>query len=252
MTQHELEEQLIEIDRDGRKMPLFIAGPQAAGHYPAVIIVHEIFGLNDHIKDVARRFAREGMLAYAPDLFEGYPGLPDDRNDLNGMRAVWSKIPDANLITDLQSVLDMAQLNDCVGSNRVGTIGYCMGGAIAYMFACSSQSIAWVADYYGRIFYPQLSETKPKHPIDYTNTLQCPVLGLFSGVDELIPEDHIEQLRTRLEKTGRPYEIKVYADAKHAFFNDQREFYHAEAAQDAWKRTLEFITRSTQELTKKQ
>jgi carboxymethylenebutenolidase len=246
MPQPPISDQLIEIDRCGRKMPIYIASPEGEGPYPAVIVVHEIFGLNDHIKDIARRFAREGFVAYAPDLFEGNEGMPADRNDLNAMRAVWAKIPDATLISDLQSVLTMAQLNDAVRSDKVGTIGYCMGGAIAYMLACSSPSVAWVADYYGRIYYPQLTDTKPKHPIDYTDTLPCPVIGLFAGVDELITAEHVEELKQRISATGKPNEIKIYDGAKHAFFNDQREFYNKDAADDAWKRTLEFVGRATQ------
>lgn len=245
MAELALEEQEIFIDRSGRKMPLFIAAPEKPGKYPAVIVVHEIFGLNDHIRDVARRFARSGMVAYAPDLFERQPGMPADRNDLNAMRSIWAAIPDDELIADMQSVLDMAQLNDAVHSDKVGAIGYCMGGAIAYMFACRTESVAWIADYYGRIFYPELTNTKPKHPIDYTDTLKCPVLGLFSGIDELIPKDHVAALESRLEQGKIPHEIKIYDNAKHAFFNDRREFYDAQAAADAWNRTLQFINRHT-------
>lgn len=226
-------------------MPLFVVGPADEGIYPAVIVVHEIFGLNDHIKDVARRFAAKGMVAYAPDLFEGNPGLPEDRNDLAAMRAVWQNIPDATLIKDLHSVLDMAQLNDSVRADKVGVIGYCMGGAIAYMFACSTPSVAWVADYYGRIFYPQLSETKPKHPIDYTGTLPCPVLALFAGQDELITKEHVDEFRQRLQSSAAQFELQVYNEAEHAFFNDTREFYNKGTATDAWERTLNFISKHT-------
>jgi carboxymethylenebutenolidase len=242
MTTHErLVQHSFEVDRRGRKMPVFVAGPDEDGSFPAVIVVHEIFGLNDHIRDVARRFARAGFFAYAPDLFEGSEGIPDNRDDLNGMRATWAKIPDSQLIEDLQAVLDMAQLNDNVRADQVGTIGFCMGGAIAYMFACSSQSVAWCADFYGRIRYPQLTDTKPKHPVDYTDTLPCKVIGHFAGVDELIPPEHIEEFKQRLTASGKPFELHVYESAKHAFFNDQREFYNKEAAELAWKRTLAFV-----------
>lgn len=242
MAQPQLREETIEIDCGGRKMPVFIACAEAGGKQPAVIIVHEIFGLNDHIRDVARRFARLGIVAYAVDLFEGAPDLPADRNDLNGMRTVWSNIPDSTLIADLQLVLELAQTNDAVAQNRIGTIGFCMGGAIAYMFACSSPSISWVVDFYGRIFYPQLSEKKPKHPIDYTQ-LSCPVLAFFAGQDNLITSEHVEAFKTRLAESGTIHEVDVYDKAKHAFFNDQREFYDLQAATDAWQRTVEFIAK---------
>jgi len=160
------------------------------------------------------------------------------------MRTAWSKIPDSTLIADLQTILALAQANDHVDSDKIGTIGFCMGGAIAFMFACSSPSIAWVVDFYGRIFYPQLSDAKPKHPIDYTY-LSCPVLALFAGIDELITPEHVEAFKTKLAESGKAHEVDVYHDAKHAFFNDQREFYDPDAAEDAWKRTLEFIAKHT-------
>lgn len=240
-----IDEKSIMLDRHGRKMPLYISAPSGGGGpYPGVIVIHEIFGLNDHIKDIARRFTAEGFVAFAPDLFDDHDGVPEDKNDLAAMRACWSKIPDATFVEDLQAVLDMAQTDDRVRSDAVGAIGYCMGGAIAYMFAASTQSVAWVADYYGRIKYPELTVTKTKHPIDYTETLQCPVIGLFSGVDELIPPEHVQELESRVQAKGVRSEFKIYDDAKHAFFNDTREFYNEKAAKDAWKRTLEFVTKS--------
>lgn len=238
-----IDEKLIEIDRSGRKMPVYIAAPEGAARNPAVIVVHEIFGLNDHIKDIARRFAAAGFVAFAADLFEGHAGLPDDRNDLNGMRNVWSNIPDAQLIADLQSVFEMAKKDARVDAAKIGTIGYCMGGAIALMFGCSTPGVAWIGDYYGRIRYPQLSETKSRHPIDYVETLGCPVIGLFAGQDELITADHIAELKQRVEAKGQRCEFKTYENAKHAFFNDVREFYNEDAAKDAWQRTLAFISK---------
>lgn len=238
-----IDEKLIEVDRSGRKMPVYIASPEGAGQHPAVIVVHEIFGLNDHIKDIARRFAAASFIAFAPDLFEGHAGLPEDRNDLNGMRAVWSNIPDAQLIEDLQGVFELAKKDARVDAAKIGTIGYCMGGAIAFMFGCSTPGVAWIGDYYGRIRYLQLTETKSKHPIDYVETLGCPVIGLFAGHDELITADHIAELKARVEATGQRCEFKTYENAKHAFFNDVREFYNEDAAKDAWQRTLAFVSK---------
>jgi carboxymethylenebutenolidase len=231
---------MIEIDRNGRKLPVYIAAPEAPGKHRAVIVVHEIFGLDEHHKDVARRFANEGFVAYAPDLFAGYPGLPDDQTDLAAMRAVWSKIPDSNLIADMQAVFELAKKDERVQRDEIGAIGYCMGGAIALMFGASTPGVAWIGDYYGRVFYPQLSAEKTKHPIEYIDTLTAPVIGLFAGQDEHITADHVAQLKQKVEEKNPASEFKIYENAKHAFFNDQREFYNENAAKDAWKRTLEF------------
>jgi len=226
-------------------MPLFIAQPDNDSKLPGLILIHEIFGLTRHIEDVCKRFAAQNLRVYAPDLFAGAAGLPDDRSDLAAMRAVWQSIPDSQLIDDLKVVLVQALANPGIRTNEVGTIGYCMGGAIAYMFACSAPEIAFVIDYYGRIEYPQLSDTKPRHPIDYSHGLKGPVLGLFSGMDELIPRQHVEQLQKRLLDLGKSCQVKVYADAPHAFFNDTRPNYNQEAATDAWRLTLDFIARHT-------
>jgi carboxymethylenebutenolidase len=243
MAATDIKEETVHLDRNGRQMPVYIAEPVADRQSPAIIIVHEIFGLNDHIKDVTRRFAAQGLVAYAPDLFAGAgaDNPPADRSDLNAMRELWQNIPDSQLIADMQAVFTMADKADNVDSQRIGTIGYCMGGAIALMFACSTPAVAWVADYYGRVRYPQLSATKPQHPLDYVHTLRSPFLGLFSAKDELIPPEDIAALTERLQSTGQHFEMKVYENAGHAFFNDRRETYNSEAATDAWKRTLQFI-----------
>jgi carboxymethylenebutenolidase len=116
-----------------------------------------------------------------------------------------------------------------------------MGGAIAFMFACSEPRLASVIDYYGRIKYGDLSKTKTKHPIDYAGNLKCPMLGVFAGKDELITAEHRDELSAVLEKNKKTFQMKVYETAEHAFFNDQRPHYNADAAADAWRLTLDFI-----------
>lgn len=244
MSQQNILDQTIYVDREGREIPIYIARPEKQARRPGVIIIHEIFGLTDHIKDVARRFALKGMIAFAPDLFSGAAGLPEDRNNVEAMRAVWANIPDIQLLGDLQAVYRQAAKHpDCM-ADKVGTIGFCMGGAMAFMFACTSHQISWVADFYGRIFYPQLTDKKTKHPIDYAEELKCPAIFQFGGQDDLIPPDHVEQLKQRLLQSRKKFDIKTYPEAKHAFFNDQRECYDAEAAAEAWKQTLDFVANS--------
>lgn len=235
-------EEEFNFETAGRTLPVFAIGRQDVAS-PALIVVHEIFGLNDHIRDVCRRFAAQGLHVFAPDLFYGRAGLPDDRDNLDAMRSVWSNIPDSELIDDLQALFQIVSKRDDVLPDTVGTIGYCMGGAIAFMFACSTPYIAFAIDYYGRVKYPELSETKPRHPIDYAGGNICPTLGVFSGIDPLIPLADIELFETTLKKFCPDVHVKIYADAPHAFFNDQRENYRAEAALDAWNLTLAFVDR---------
>jgi carboxymethylenebutenolidase len=238
-----LHETEIEIKEGARSIPVFTAAPHGNEPLPALLVVHEIFGVTDHIRDVARRFAAQNLRVYAPDLFAGSPNLPSDRNDLDAMRKVWSEIPDSQLISDLKLVMNHGIKHDPVIPNKVGVIGYCMGGAIALMFACETPEIACVADYYGRIFYPTLSEKKPKHPIDYVFGLKGGLLGLFAGQDELITSEHINDLTDRLQEHNKSFQIKVYPNAPHAFFNDKRPNYQPDAARDAWNLTLSFFAR---------
>ncbi|HEY9775459.1 MAG TPA: dienelactone hydrolase family protein [Planktothrix sp.] len=238
-----LKEETFIVERLGRKTPVFAVGPDTPVALPAVIVVHEIFGVNEHIKDVARRFAGQNFRAFAPDLFalcERFPSDPERRNDLKTMREVWSSIDDSELIAEMHAVFDAAARYPAVIPESIGAIGYCMGGAIALMFACSEGKLSWVADYYGRIKYGAISKEKPKHPIDYAGNLRCPLLGLFAGKDELITGEHREQLAALLQKNDKTFRIKVYEKAEHAFFNDQRPHYDREAAEDAWQLTLDF------------
>lgn len=238
-----MKEETIAINRNGRQMPVFVVGPDDDNKYPGLIVVHEIFGLNDHIHDVARRFASQKLRVFAPDLFDGAEGAPADRdNNLDAMRKVWSQIPDSQLIADMQAVFQLAASQPDVVAEKIGSIGYCMGGAIAFMFACETPKSAWVVDYYGRVRYPELTQTKSKHPVDYAATINCPVLGLFSGCDALIPQSDVDLLQQEVAKRA-DVEIKVYPEAPHAFFNDTRDHYREDAAKDAWNLTIDFIGR---------
>lgn len=240
-TSIELIEDETSIEREYGRMPLYIVRPKDAARLPAIILVHEIFGLNNHIKDVARRFAREGLVALAPDLFAGHDKVPENRDDLAAMRNLWQSIADDTLIADMQAVFAKARSTDYVRSNSIGALGYCMGGAIAYMFACRTPLLSWCVDYYGRIYYYDITEFKPRHPIDYSGGLNCPLLALFAGIDDLILPEQIRYLEDKLNDLGKSFAIKVYPGARHAFFNDQREFYHYEAAADSWIMTIDFI-----------
>lgn len=242
-SDYELIEDTFVFETGGRKLPVFQVGPKDVA-CPALIMVHEIFGLNDHIRDVARRYAKaSGLRVFAPDLFEDREGLPADKDNLDEMRALWSKIPDAELIGDLQKLFAVVSHRDDVLSDSIGTMGFCMGGAIALMFACVTPYIIFAIDFYGRVQYPELTEAKPKSPIGYAGGNVCPVLGLFSGIDPLIPVEDVELFKTTLKKFSPDVQVKIYPDAPHAFFNDRRENYRADAAKDAWELSLQFIDR---------
>ncbi|MBC7999667.1 MAG: dienelactone hydrolase family protein [Leptolyngbya sp.] len=230
------------------KIPVYTAQPGHEKKLPALILIHEIFGVSEHIKELATRFAKQGLRVFAPELFAASPAFPKDpakKEDLDTMREVWSSIPDTVLIDDLKAILLQIQKSPNIIPDAVGTIGYCMGGAIAFMFAASAQEISFAIDYYGRIKYPQLTEAKPTHPLDFSSSLKCPLLSIFAGQDELITPAHIELLKAKLEAAEADFEVKVFENAPHAFFNDTREHYQPQAASQAWNITLNFIEEHT-------
>lgn len=245
----DLETRTFELSLDGRLLPIFYAGPSTQKKLPALILVHEIFGVNDHIRDLAQRFARLNLRVFAPDIFALHKDFPQNEKEreLDVMRNIWMSIPDSDLISDLTAAFNHVMAEGNVLADKVGAIGYCMGGAIAFMLACSEPRMAFVIDYYGRIKYATTSGTKPKHPYEYASSLRCPLLGLFSGIDELIPAEHINLLCSELERLQKSFQVKTYKDAPHAFFNDQRPHYHAEAANDAWQLTVDFINKHSKE-----
>jgi len=158
------------------------------------------------------------------------------------MREVWRSIPDSQFLSDLQGIFGLVAARKGVLPHNIGTIGYCMGGAIAFMFACSEPRLSWVADYYGRIKYEGLTTNKPKHPLDFAANLKCPMLGIYAGKDQLITASDRQELADKLERSKKSFQFKVYEQAEHAFFNDKRAHYEADSATDAWRRTLEFIS----------
>jgi carboxymethylenebutenolidase len=223
-------------------IPAFSAAPTAQPQ-AAVIIIHEIWGLNAHIRDVARRFARQGYLALAPDLFsrEGAPQFePSDRKSLLEFLAA---VPDRRIIGDLQAAIEYLTAQ---GAQKIGSIGFCMGGLYSYLLACKSEKLDAAVDFYGRIVYQQLSDNKPESPLDLAPQLKCPLLCNFGEEDASIPQSDVQKLREKLQGSAQPWTINVYPGAGHAFFNDTRPSYNAAAAADAGTQVLAFLKKYLQ------
>ncbi len=226
--------------RDGAEISAFICRSNRSGSFPAVIVIHEVFGLVDHVKDVACRFAREGYVSIAPDLYsrEGGPG---DLSSVPAIMRVIENLPDDRVLRDLDSTVDYLGTQDFVKGDRIGVIGFCMGGLYSLLFAGHSKDLAAAVAFYGRIVYPKTSEKKPTSPIDLVPSISCPFLGIYGEADQGIPVSDVKLLEDRLRKEGKTFEIKIYPNAPHAFFNDTRSSYRPDAAKDAWERTLNFF-----------
>jgi carboxymethylenebutenolidase len=212
----------------GRKTVGFLARPKENKTYPAVIVIHEIWGLVDHIKDVAVRLAREGYMALGVDLFEG-----KTVSKLDEGRKFREQFTEEKILKDLDGAFNFLKDLPYVNPKRIGSIGFCMGGGLSLLLACHNRELAAAAVFYGR---------NPS-PIDRAKDIQCPILGNYAGADMAITESDINLLKQTLTKYGKTFDIRTYPEAPHAFFNDTRDSYRPEAAKDAWKRTLEFFNK---------
>ena len=215
----------VTIAVNGESLSGFLAQPEGAGPYPGLVVIQEWWGLDEHIKDVAQRFANEGFVALAPDLYHGkVTNEPDEAMklamSLDMNRASKELVKAAGYLDSLPSV------------RNIGAIGYCMGGGLALTLACDSPQIKAVAPYYG---------ANP-NPIEKVASLQAPMQGVYAEHDDFVNEQVREKLRQALEQHGKQFEIRVYPGTHHAFFNDTRpQIYNAEAAKDAWQRSLAFF-----------
>lgn len=225
------------------KMPAYRAAPEGrrAGA-PVVLVISEIFGVHEHIADIARRFAKLGYFAIAPDLF-ARQGDPQSYGEIGKLIAeVVSKVPDAQVMGDLDACVSWAA-GQGADTSRVGITGFCWGGRIVWLYAAHSPAVRAGVAWYGRLV-GQPSALAPTNPVDVVGALKAPVLGLYGGKDTGIPLDTVERMKTALaggSKAARRSAFHVYPDAPHAFHADYRPSYRKEAAEDGWRRCLEWF-----------
>lgn len=224
--------------QDGTRINAYYSRPVASGSRGGVVVIMEAFGLNDHIQDVARRFAEAGYLAIAPDMYTR-EGSPDEGNMDSVIQTMFS-VPDSQAIADLDGAA--AFLRSQSDSNgKVGAIGFCSGGRYTLMFGCQGANVnACVDSAGGFIIQDEHTEQRPVSPIEMIPSLQCPLLALFGEEDANPSPEHAARLQEELDKHGKTYELVMYRNAGHAFFADYRPSYRAAPAQDMWHRTLQF------------
>ncbi len=226
---------------DGQ-IPAYRAMPMGAGPFPVVLVVQEIFGVHEHIKDVCRRFAKLGYLAIAPELYarQGDVSKIADMQELYAK--VVSKVPDEQVMGDLDAAVAYAKGTGKGDVARLGVTGFCWGGRIAWLYSAHNPAIKAGVAWYGRLVAPpQANPLQPKYPIDLVNDLKAPVLGLYGGADQGIPVASVDKMKAALQAAGKPAEIVVYPDTPHAFFADYRKSYTPGPAADGWKKLLAFF-----------
>jgi carboxymethylenebutenolidase len=209
-----------------------------------MLVLGDAFGLSDHFRGIAQRFARAGYTALALDLFSR-TGPPDARpvpEDMGRITAFLERLPDPQVLGDIQSAAAwLRRRRDASG--RVGCIGFCLGGMYTQMAMSVSDGPDVGVDLYGRVRYGALTATKPMHPVDRAAKCRGPLLALFGAKDVIIPRTHTDALRQALIASGQPSRVHVYPDAGHAFFDDTRPaHFHPHASADAWKRALNWFT----------
>jgi carboxymethylenebutenolidase len=230
----------VTYTRAGDTLRAYAAWPARATGIPGLVLIPDVRGLSEHYRDVARRFAREGFYTLAVDLYsrEGPPDLPD-------MAAVsrWLReLPDPRVLGDLGAAVNYLGRRPDSAGRPVGITGFCMGGQYALLAACSVRGLAACVSWYGMLRYEERNDRKPASPLDLAPRLACPFLGLFGAEDALIPQSDVEELRRILTAAGKTFEIRSYAGAGHAFFNDtRRDAYRPDAAADAWPRAVAFL-----------
>lgn len=222
---------------DGSQMSGYLARPEGGETLPGVIVWMEIFGVNGHIRDITERVAGEGYVALAPDFFHrSMPGIElgyDDAGFEQGMKGLQSLDAD-QMIADARAALGLLRDRADV-SGKIGVMGFCIGGHMAYLTACETDVAAAASFYGGGIAAPAGPGGKAA-TLSRTSGIQGKLLCLMGGKDLLIPKDQVAAMREALEGAGARHEIVVYADADHGFFCDQRGTYHAGSASDAWAR----------------
>jgi len=225
----------IKIPVADGEIPAYVAYPAQGSSFPVILVVQEIFGVHEHIKDVCRRFAKLGYLAIAPELF-ARQGDVSKMTDINEIIAkVVSEVPDRQVMSDLDATLEWVRNNGKGDTQRLGITGFCWGGRITWLYSAHNPAIKAAVAWYGKLAGTP-SELQPAHPLDIASQLQTPVLGLYGGADPGIPQESIELMRQALKAAGNPSEIVVYPDTPHAFFADYRPSYRKAAAEDGWKR----------------
>ena len=227
----------ISILVNGFKMPAYRAKPAGQTGLPVVLVLSEIFGVHDYIADVARRFAKLGYLAIAPELFVRQ-GDAQSYGEIAKLQAeVISKVPDAQVKGDMDAALDWAAANGG-DLSRVGVTGFCWGGRQVWLYAAHNPRVKAGVAWYGRLV-GQASELTPRHPVDLAASLNGPVLGLYGGADTGIPLDTVDKMKAALAQgkaVAKASEFVVYPEAPHAFHADYRPSFRKEAAEDGWKR----------------
>jgi len=215
-----------------------LALPASGRAAVAVLVLGEIWGVNDNMKKICARLAAEGIAAVAPDLYRGETA-PMESDPMDRVMRSFAEYHDPRGASDCRAAARWTRQN-IPGVERVYAWGFCMGGRFAHYLGAVSESVAGVINFYGRLNFPR-QDIKPFTPLDVVDLIEVPYLGLFAERDDLIAHADVAALEARLTACRTPHFVHIYRGADHAFFNETRKSYHPEVAAEAWGRTLKFL-----------
>jgi len=224
----------VSIPGERGPVPAWRARPEGEGPFPVVLVVHEIFGVHEYIRDVCRRLAHEGWLAVAPDLYHRHGDVSELESVDAILEQVVRRVPDAEVLADLDATLAWAG-GASGDADRAGITGFCWGGRIVWLYAAHQPRLRAGVAWYGRLTGAERPET-PRHPIDVAGELHAPVLGLYGEADAGIPLDSVAAMRRALHEADGESEILLFPGAPHGFHADYRPSYRELAAQEGWRR----------------
>jgi carboxymethylenebutenolidase len=227
----------VKIPVTDGEIPAYRAMPASGGPFAVVLVVQEIFGVHEHIKDVCRRFAKAGYLAIAPELYarQGDVSTMTDYKEI--FAQVVSKVPDAQVMSDLDAAVAWAGKSGSGDVKRVGVTGFCWGGRITWLYAAHNPNLRAGVAWYGRLA-GVATELQPKYPLDIAAQLKAPVLGLYGGKDQGIPLTDVEKMSAAIKAARGASRIAVFPEAGHGFHADYRPSYREQDAKDGWRECL--------------
>jgi carboxymethylenebutenolidase len=222
-------------------MAAYQASPSGVeGAVPVILVVQEIFGLHEYIRDVCRRLAKLGYFALAPDLFARQGDVSQMKDHQEIISKIVSRVPDEQVLSDLDAAAEYAADTGKADVARLGLTGFCWGGRIAWLYAAHNDSLRAAVAWYGRLAHPP-SALQPQSPVDLAPRLRCPVLGLYGELDQSIPPEQVERMRQAIHGAAKNVSLVVYPGAGHAFHSDYRPSYEKNAATDGWMRMCEWF-----------
>jgi carboxymethylenebutenolidase len=223
-------------------VPAYRAMPEKGGKVPVVLVVQEIFGVHEHIKDVCRRFAKLGYFAISVELYFRQGDVTKFTDNQEIFAKVVNHVPDSQVMSDLDAAVVYAESTGRADTARLGVTGFCWGGRITWTYCAHNPKVLAGVAWYGRLVAPARAPLQPAYPVELAPHLKAPVLGLYGGADASIPVEHVEQMRVALKAANDSVSnIVVYDGAPHAFCADYRPNYRKEAAEDGWKRMQDWF-----------